>query len=609
MGKPYGRLGPFLFVAACAAALGGCKQEFSDQAFGVLDLASVYDGGSSQDPSSGVPQQIDPTLGFVDGKKAEYYDFGVIPVKRDPVTNEPRAALVQPMYFFFNAAGQPLFSTPARETRNGTDWMKGGKGVLNPNPRDYCAGVSGDQTACMKLNDAEKKKPYAVRTRDPWIDPQRQVADYQRPIVDVSPADRSSSATVNQYTGLWEIVAVTVTDSSYVPDAIKHAATLQRAVDHGHASMRSTGKVINCPIIDERTLVTRGVADPTTPRPVIELWYRRQLAFCFLANGWETLGNDKNQLFFGDPGSDEQRVDTFDVDRIVVGQAGDPKGTRLVVPISKAYVPVIETSDQSGNLPVRTGVVENLLTRGIPKHFRNNPPGYSPIRWMWNFTVSNDYVSGNLTSVDQLDPSVADTTGQVRNIALRGLQIPCGYAKDPKFNNQCGREVKDPMDPAMMILDPTGDPVCTKLGLECNPDSCFCDAPFVGYAQPCGPAIAQCSHKADALSPNGYTCLFPSGGNCYIRCNPRDRNDHATDNMGKKPVEQLDSRCGSVPGYHCFGYLDAGICLKSCDTESSDVNQCASSTMAGAMTQDLGKGQICQDFGVEVCSWPDGYMP
>src|SRR5439155_2731731 len=118
-----------------------------------------------------------------------------------------------------------------------------------------------------------------------------------------------------------------------------------------------------------------------------------------------------------------------------------------------------------------------------------------------------------------------------------------------------------PTDPTGRRVDSTGDEACTKQGLECNPQSCFCDAPFVGYGKACGPGIAQCSPARDALSDNGYTCLFPSGGFCYIRCKPGDVNDHAAENTGKKPTEFLDSRCRSMPGYRCLGYLDAGICL------------------------------------------------
>src|SRR5689334_18323519 len=57
MRKALGRPGPLpLLVAACALTA-GCKDDFFDQPFGVLDLASTYDGGTATDPAAGVPPQ------------------------------------------------------------------------------------------------------------------------------------------------------------------------------------------------------------------------------------------------------------------------------------------------------------------------------------------------------------------------------------------------------------------------------------------------------------------------------------------------------------------------------------------------------------------------
>jgi hypothetical protein len=608
MRKAHGRPGPLhLLVAACALTA-GCKQEFVDQPFGVLDLSSVYDGGTATDPSAGIPEQINPQLGYVDTAQAEYYDFGTIPVERDPFTGAPQVANVRPMYFFYNLAGQPLFSAPVRELRDGTDWIKGGENVLNPNPKDYCAGVPVEQqdtNPCKKRVDAEKKKPYALRFREPLVDRLRKVDDYQRPLVDVSPADRGGN---NPYTGLWEVFEVQVADG-YVPDSIKHKATLDKAVAGGKAVVRSTHKVINCPIVDERTLVARGVADAPTPRPRIELWYRRQLTFCYLANGWETIGNDQGLIHAN---SDAARLDTFDVSRITVGD-GPVKETRLVVPISRAYRPAIRTDDQSGGPLVTTRVVDNIISNGVPRHTAADPPGYSPIRWMWDFTVDNDYVSGKVDAVSKLDPGNSNATTTVRNMPLRGVRTRCSYTKEPAFG-KCGKVVPDPADPlAPPTLQTKGDPTCTQLGLECNPDTCFCDAPFVKYGQICGPGVAQCDTAEDKFSKHGYTCLFPSGGFCYMRCKLSDQNDFMAESSGKKPTEVKDSRCKSVPGYRCIPYVPEGygICLKLCDTNVTMGNQCeAKTTMTLDMTeQDIDKGQVCEDLGLEVCAWPDGFEP
>jgi hypothetical protein len=608
MRKPNGRLGPLVLVAACAAVVAGCKEEFVDQQFGVLDLASVYDGGTTSNPAAGVPDQINPQTGYVDGEQAQYYDFGSIPVKRNPLTNEPLSAGVNPMYFFFDTSGHPLFSRPVRETRDGTDWMRGGVGVVNPNPKDYC--LDPDKTDCKKNNDAEKKKPYGVRARNPLPDKARGGStDYQRPLVDVSPGDQSD------YTGLWEIYEVIVADG-YAPDSIKHKATMDRAVAAGKMVVRSTQKVINCPMIDERTLVTRGVTDRATPHPRIELWYRRQLTFCFLANGWETIGTGADpDVALIPANSDGQRVDTFDVDRLAIGD-GSVKQMRLVVPISRAYVPTVLTSDQANPDNTVTPIADNVLTRGRPRRTPGEVSGYTPIRWMWDLQVGADYVQGGLTSVDDIDLTNADTRLRVRNLPMRGVALKCGWPPDlthvpdmrrPNYH-RCGHLVHDPAG-GPDILDATADEVCTKLGLECNSDTCYCDAPFVGYGQVCGPGVAQCNPKGDAFNAKGYTCLFPFGGYCYMRCDPKELNERAAENMGKKATEYVDTRCKSLPGYRCLGYLGAGICLRVCDSNVSDPKQCSATTPVDMMDKDIGAGQTCQDLGVEVCSWPDGYTP
>jgi hypothetical protein len=495
-----------------------------------------------------------------------------------------------------------------REVRDGTDWIKGGLGLLNPNPKDYCAGVPKDQqpsNPCWKKVEVEKKKAYALRFREPLNDRLRKVNDYQRPLIDASPADSSVD---NQYTGLWEVYEVVVANG-YVPDSIKHKATLDKAVAAGKAAVRSTQKVINCPILDERTAVSRGVADAATPRPRIELWYRRQLSYCYLANGWETLGNDQGPF---NANSDAARVDTFDVSRVVIGE-GPVRQTRLVVPIAPVFRPAIRTDDQSGG-PLRvTRVVDNTLSTGVPRKTPADPPGYTPIRWLWDFGVADDYVAGKLDAVSKIDFANAQATTTVRNMPLRGVRTRCGYPKQPKFGNKCGHEVPDPMNPNVTSLDSRGDQACTSQGLECNPDTCFCDAPFVGYGQACGPGIAQCDPAGDAFNEHGYTCFLPFGGYCYMRCKSGDTNTHMADNEGKKPTEFLDSRCKNLLGYQCLaaGFLPEGygICLKLCDTNVTMGNQCESKTTMDMMEKDIGDGQVCQDFGLEVCTWPEGFEP
>jgi hypothetical protein len=616
MRKPQGRSGPLLLVLACVmlAAATGCKEEFSDDAFGVLDLSPVYDGGTRTNPARGLPRQISPSNGFVDEQQIEYYDFGVIPVvQRDPNSGRPLSVEVRPMYFFFTPQGFPLFSAPVRDTRDGADWMRGGKNTLNPNPKDFCAGVPPDQqkqNPCSLRNASEKKRPYPVRERDPLVDGVRKVADYQRPLIDATPADQGAQP----YTGFWEIIEITA-PADYEPDAIKHVDTLNRAVASGKFLRRTTQKVINCPMIDERTSILQGVTDRPTPHPRIEVWYRRRLAFCFLANGWETLGNDKGQLLYA--GSDDQRVDTFDVARVTFG-TDKVQQTRLVVPVQNGYTPAIFTSDQSGAPPSITRIADNALMRGLPRHHPADPPGYTPVRWMWDLVVENDYQSGALTSVDQIDQGItqpynafaANFVPVVRNLAVRGPAVKCSLppvaGRSPKV---CGKEVPNPDDATRPLIDARGDTACTSNGLECNKNTCFCDAPFVGYGQACGAGVAQCNPEKDALSDNGYGCFPAFGGFCYLGCNPSTPNMRSMENMGKKANELRDSRCKDLPGLVCLGYNGGGLCLKLCDLNITEGDQCAASVPVEGGSRNLGESQACQDYGIEVCTWPDTYTP
>ncbi len=615
----------------------GCGETYADEAFGVLDLTPVYDRNNlplASPADTNVPERISPLDGFMGGERAEYYDFGPVPTIRDPSTGTPVAARVQAMYFFFTGEGLPLFAAPIREKRDGADHMPGGKKVLNPGPKDFCV-AGADPVACAQRNADQRKIPYPLRQRDYLTDPLRGgSADYQRPLVDISPDDISSRNPA--YTGLWEVIEVTV-PKGYDPDAIKQVSTLERAVSSGDFKTRNTGKVINCPIIDERSYVPPGVTDRLVRHPRIEIWYRRKLAFCFLASGWETLGDDAGRPFFGPAGgvnSDSERLDTFDVSRLQLGEDKAAQ-SRLLVPVTKMVIPAIFTDDQTGNAPTITRLPDNILSNGRPRHFRNDPFGYSPIRWMWDLQVYVDYKREPLkpdeprlegiksledTNPDKLFPRRPLAT---RNFPLRGMAAPCSFEKITKRRPaRCGQDVQDPADPTnpnATITDPKGDPVCVAQGLECNPDTCYCDAPFVGYGQPCGPGIAQCGTTKEPLSEFGSTCFPWYGGFCYRRC--QGMNFLSAQNAGKKANEFVDSRCGGLPGYKCFLPYDDGshgICLKNCDQnitdpkdpDKPDNTQCAAAVTMDTDTKDIGAGQTCQGSrAFQVCAWPDNYTP
>lgn len=596
-------LAVFALLPVVALTAAACQESYYDEPFGVLDLATTFDGGTRANPAAGLPTNLLPQAGFESTERFEYYDFGAVPalIKFDSATlsTEPQSVRVSPMYFFYvGAQGPALFSAPARDNRDGSDHIRGGKGVLNPTPR--CELPDADPAACAE----EKKRPYPIRARDLWRDPQRGgSASYQRPIVDVVPGDRL-------YTGLWEVVEIAA-PPGYAPDDIKSLSTLKSALGSGDFKQLRTGKVINCPIVDERTYVARGVTDRATPHPLIEIWYRRKQGLCYLANGWETLGTPSRERFFaGDP---SERLQTFDVDVFNLG-AGRTATTELLVPIYKAYTPTIFTFSGATFTPTR--MVANLITKGRPRRSAADPPGYSPIQWMWDYIVEPDYVIGGLRSLDELD--LSDETALpfygapghvVRNIAHRGVQVRCGYPPlAHKTGEPCGVEKPNP-NGLGTIVDAKGDQVCEGIGLECNPDTCFCDAPAVGFGQPCGFGIARCSPEKDGFSDAGYTCFPADVGVCYLGCT--GSNQKAAENEGRPETEYVDTRCKELPGYRCLGYNRRGICLKLCD-ENVSTPQCGAEAPYPTATdepKDIGKGQVCLNLGIEVCVWPEGYTP
>lgn len=597
--------------------LGGlaCDEEFADTAFGALELETVFPGGTPRNPTAGLPDSIDPQGGFERGARAEYYDFGPVTTQVSTETGAPTAARVYPMYFFFTPEGHPLLGPALRERRDGTDHIRGGHEVRDPNPKDFCNGPDGapipgvDPVACRALNDAAKRRPYAIRYREVVVDPLRQSSDFQRPIVDKTPADQGGLA---PYTGLWEIVEVTV-PSGYRPDAIKHKKTLDRAIASGRFRARPTGKVINCPIVDERTATPPGVTARDGFHPRIELWYRRKLTFCFLANGWPTLGTPDGRPYPAN--SDAQRLDTFDVSRSTVG-SGKTQQSVLLVPVGRAYEPSVLTSDNQNRFN-RTRVANQIVASGRPRRTPADPPGYTPIRWMWDVLIEGTFVPDSFQDESQISAFQA-VPRRPHNLPTRGIAVPCSYPKVPRlgepFPEQCGIVRNRPQGGT--FVDPGGDPACEALGLACNKNTCFCDNPPVGYGQRCGLSLARCDEQEHPLSRQGFTCFPRRLGFCYLACDPTDRNRLAPQNLGREPPEFVDSRCGGRPGYVCFPQGLRGICLKFCDEtrlDSDTFKQCrvTEETTDAATglprTLDLGQGQLCQNFGVQICAWPDDF--
>ncbi len=370
------RLAFSLFLGlGLAGSVVGCEEEFSDEPFGTLDLAPVYDGGTPSDPAAGIPEQIRPARGYLDGQVAEYYDFGTGPQHHQSrgrhAHRGARAADVLLLRRRRSGRCSPGRCASCATAPTGS---RAGTTCSTPTPRTSASAPPTWRPA-RRATRRRRRSPIPSAVRDPLVDPDRGGSDdYQRP-ADRSHARRTATRPGGEYTGLWEIVEVTTPDG-YEPDSIKHVATLDQAVASGKFKQRPTGKVINCPLIDERTYVLRGITSRRTFRPRIELWYRRQLATCFLANGWETLGRRGWHALVRQLRTTE-RLDTFDVARVTVG-TGTRRAQELVVPVGRAYEPASRHRTSWTDAVTTPPARQHRHRHAAASPSRSDPPGYTP---------------------------------------------------------------------------------------------------------------------------------------------------------------------------------------------------------------------------------------
>jgi hypothetical protein len=493
------------FVLA-ALAVAGCGQgDFSDDAYGFIDLSPYfYDGSTASNPVAGLLTTLPPNRGWNDGLRAEYYDFGLVGIsrKRDSkgvTLAEPDYAYVWPMYFFYDSGGRPMFSKPIYDRRTGLWQMKGGQGLLNPNPIVPGASATRSQV------DTYYSVPYSVRIRAPFKDDKRGGSDFQRPVINVLQDDA-------RYSGVWEVVEVVAKDGSYAPDAVKSEATLLAGAQAGKLALTHTGKVIACPVIDDRTLVTPSVMAYNIPRPRIELWYRTKLGNCYLTNGYETLARTLQddagaELDARDPANIQllpaqsgDRVNTFDV---ISFQIGDQAYPTLAVPTVKMYTPRA-TVATLGNMLRYPG---DDLSTARPKHSNGDPGGYSPIVWSWDIGVPQDppFTAGTYKTLAEVDPSVlVPRTGGpwTRHYALIGVARSCKTGTDDECRQVEGHlelSCNTMPDVNLATTSPPSGKNLADLVIE-REGGPRCDIKQAGYGDYCAPGIARCEVQAPVAS-------------------------------------------------------------------------------------------------------------
>ncbi len=634
----------YLVLALIPLVAGACGDELVDADFGGVDLAPFFfDSGPTLTTGGGPPKTVEVQEGWLDGVATFYYDFGWSAASKDFADPETRArlglgeraripklALVNPMYFFFDSRGNPMFTPPQYETKTGYFFMVGGKDLRALNPD----------------SNASRSVAYPIRERSLLTDPNRNVADYQRPIIDVV-YDRERPELLQKYSGLWEVVKV-IAPAGYTPDAIKGWDTLEKGWNRGSGEFKlePTEAVINCPLVDSRTLVIPSIAafeegQLRDPQPRIELWYRQKRVFCFMVNGWPALGRtqegadgvDKYILYKAS--EDSARFSVMDTDVFRAGREGTAAERRdVVAPLGTLYMPTI-TSRQHQNF-----IAGNTVTTGsLPKRNKNDLPGYRPIRWWWNIQISE-------MGRDFFDNRYFKAAGTGLN-DIRGVD---SSRLSPRYGGRNNNEVYILNFPvvAQTVKCPNTtsaeDDTCRKIGQVCatlqGETNQNCVVRQVRYAEFCAPTVAECRQKPQQATPsapkdtieqwfrvggqlgesadavpqewqmaqtdarkNGkeiiiwgsgmYSCLEEGVsrlGHCYLACN----GDTANSLQGKvwppegeealklnlksgRQIEKrfaLDSRCGGalMPGYRCLPVTDVptdrggSICLRDCQT-------------------------------------------
>lgn len=645
----------FLAISALLVATGGCgsDDDLMDEPYGYIDLAPYFfDGSTANTPTAGLPRNLVPQRGWFEGKRAEAYDFGLVSsVKLKTNSSVPDYVLAHPMYFFFDPAGNPLFSRPVYEARTGLWHIRGGRNLLDPNPDDQ----------------ARRHVPYPVRARGLLMDPVRRVADYQRPIVDRLNHD-------GDYSGLWEIVEITA-PAGYRPDDMKSYATLEKGIKAGTLRERRTQKVINCPMVDDRTYVTPSVMAYGIPRPRIEVWYRTKMGSCYLANGWETLGNADGVPYKAGPDSDGLRLDTFDIVRYSIG-SGAGTVTRVVAPIGRVFIPRVRVANQDPTLAiVDVRYSHETVSDAHPRRTEADPPGYRPVKWLWDIAVPQDppFEAGSFKDLAKIDRSrLAERSTFTRNYPLIGVAVPCsGHGDCAPLGLECNKY------PALDLVmeDPPPGLTTTQL-IAKREGGPRCDVPAARFGEYCAPGIARCEALPDRKDPmvanmpevkanpryfddyqvdgmakgefveakvlGGYSCHPLPAGYCHFRCDASATNSSANKTKPTRDIKfknsvagvereftetislVLDSRCGDLPGYQCVPITSVpatprrlGVCVRQCSTgrpPSWNQEVCSMPLRMDVNEKikdaDVSKGTSCVSRnGVTGCTWDPSFEP
>ncbi|MFH1130695.1 MAG: hypothetical protein V1754_05130, partial [Pseudomonadota bacterium] len=218
-------------------------------------------------------------------------------------------------------------------------------------------------------------------------------------------------------------------------DGIKSLNTLKNS----KLIISETDRVINCPIVDADAKLLKGISDPDKPFPKIQLWFERLKTFCLLMEGAKPL--------------------------LGSGSRGLP--TNGAPPIHNAFFVrqklTFGTNETQYVLPTR----HMVLTEYLP-----DSPDYSPLVREVSVLVDKDHNFRDIRSFDEAKAKAASfiSTNNIHNLVVRGTIPAC--TTDDDCANTGGK-----VDPPLKCSVETGycSPPFARFGEECRRGVIECD--------------------------------------------------------------------------------------------------------------------------------------
>ncbi len=531
-----------LLATAAVALLSGCSSDpDQDTPGGIV----IYDAGPAGAPDGAIipnkpvmTGEIAPIYGFKE-KSARVEYYYLGEVDTDAQGKIPLNAI----YFFYDETGRPLFTLDEDGTK-----LMGWHPVVNVVP--------------TKQGYSPFWRVHKVRVKG-TIAPK--IIEDLKTLPEPAETCQMDAVCTGGKKCIEEKCREPITIGVFDLDGIKSEETLLAT----KLVFQRTDTILNCPVVDADAKLLKGLADPDKPFPKIQLWYKRLKAFCVLMEGGKALlgagaGNlpagkvpapvkayfIRQSLSFGtDMGSLKPCTKTADCTAPgeTCGAEGKCKFVTLVQP--KRHL---------------------VLTEDLP-----GSAGYSPLVEENTAFVDKEHEFKDLRSVAEAKSAGITfiPTGKLHNLVVRGTIPAC---KDDTDCANTGGKVDPP--------------------LKCSIEEGYCSPPFAKLHEECRRGVKECDPKGG-----------PAGGRlgCWgLRVREKYFCLHTcdSDKDDGNPEKDIDTRCGSVRGFQCYGSRRSdpsrpnGLCVKSCNSRAGSleakIKECASPT-CGDGKQDY--GETCDD--------------